>query len=205
MPWNYTGPLFLKGIASPKYSRSQEQVGRERVRGRGCTHQRLPGPTGSQVLCSITWEATWLASVLCWQGSLLHCASRTTCKPGVLMATLIKNQTGNFQTIAIESQYIKRIAHSVCLPHYIPGPNTLKKLWFNRWPEPGKLYLEKSRPQGAPCLNERWVRWQLMASGLIWHSNHVSNAFVSLVAVPGSCNMAGWWCLQWPFLRKQSQ
>lgn len=126
LPWNYTGLAFLKETVSLKCSRKSKQVGRNQVRGRGYKHHCWrPGLTVIQVLRSITWEATWLAPVLCWQGSFLQCASRTTCKPGVLMTTLIKNQTDNFQTIATESQICKKHnAHSLFAHIHIPGPNS---------------------------------------------------------------------------------
>lgn len=127
--WNYTGLAFLKETVSWSVAGSQSRL-EETKSEEGATSITgwRPGLTVIQVLRSITWEATWLAPVLCWQGSFLQCASRTTCKPGVLMTTLIKNQTDNFQTIATESQICKKHnAHSLFAHIHIPGPNSLPR------------------------------------------------------------------------------
>lgn len=54
------------GSVSEVQQEVKSRLEKRRVRGRGASIRGwLPGPAGSQVLCSITWEATWLASVLC--------------------------------------------------------------------------------------------------------------------------------------------
>lgn len=63
---------------------------------------------------------------------------------------------GNFQTIAIESQIYKEYSTLSLFTHITflaPIPSESSSSTGEQ--QPGKLYVEKSRPQVAPCAKER--------------------------------------------------
>lgn len=130
LPCSVTSVSFVRKTVSLKNNRKSKQIrGNQRVENakHSCYGRWL---NAIYALCHVvTWGATGLASRLGGNGSFLQCASRTTCKSGVLMTILIKNHTSNSQAFALVFlTSMQNTMHTMCPVHTCPV-----SVWTHFW------------------------------------------------------------------------